>query len=69
MLGTPNTERLRSLEGCHAIHQRKAVKYIDKPEAFDRTVGAAIKELMLADRDTAVMGGKLNYIVQVEVLL
>lgn len=60
-------ERLDSLRGCHALFERSIVKAIDSPPDMDAKIGAAVRELLLADRHAALRG-KVTFIVQLEFL-
>lgn len=67
LLGEIREERLDSLRACHAIYERRVIKRLDSPTQMDRSIGEAIRELMLSDRVKA-LEGNLQYIVRVEVL-
>lgn len=68
MIGQINREeRLDSLRACHAIHERQITKRCDRPEFLNTQIGEAIRELLLADRVTA-LSGKVQFIVTIEVL-
>lgn len=68
IIGSVNDSRLDSLRGCHALHERKAVRpFTDGSRAdMDKAIGDAVRELVMADRVRA-LDGKLNFLVTVEV--
>jgi hypothetical protein len=65
MLGKPQEERTRSLVACHAIFERQVAKQVSSPKEFDAAIGSAVKELLLADRASAI-GGNAYFIVRLE---
>lgn len=63
MLGEVKHERLRSLEGCHAIHERHVYRHVEGPQ-LGAALDKAIKELLLADRHLASLDNKVTFIVE-----
>ena len=59
-------ERLDSLRGCHALTERSVVKMASSGAEMRAALGAALQELMMADRPAA-LSGKLTFILQVEI--
>jgi hypothetical protein len=66
LIGAIQQERLESLRGCHAIQERTVVKHFEVG-GLEKAMGDALKELLIADRVTALENQKLQFIIIVEV--
>lgn len=68
VIGQVTDSRLDSLRGCHALHERKAVRTFTHGSRadMDKAIGDAVRELVMANRVRA-LDGKLTFLVTVEV--
>ena len=58
-------DRLGTLRGCHVVTDRSVSGTFNDPKQFEATLGRAIKELLLADRNIAALG-RYNLIITIE---